>query len=480
MSLINQVRTFARRHDLWRPDTRVIAAVSGGSDSVALLFLLHELAARGEFVLDSVAHLNHLIRGDAALRDEAFCRDLAERLQLSFVSRRVDVPALAAESGQSVELAARNARQRFFLDALVERGSDRIATAHTRDDQAETVLLRLVRGAGLQGVGGIRPRRDHLIRPLLECQRDDLRAELVQRDEAWCEDESNLDYLHPRNRVRHELLPYLARHFNPSIAEALARVADLAQADDKWLAEEAAAHVATLVAAKGTTTEVDATGLVRLPEALARRVARTALETANPSRSYRLDEADLLRAVAAGEPLAAEIAGLRMEHFSGRVVLQKREVSAPSMAFCFELVIPGAVQQREAGWRLEAEGPRAVERPFTVDPSGQQVAVEAAGLGRALTVRNRRPGDRLRPVGLGGAKKLQDLFVDRKVRREERDRMPIVTDANDRIIWVPGHALAEEFRVTEGTNAVVVLKLRPIHPRGRESSPADGRKAERR
>src|SRR3954469_984061 len=178
MATIDNVRRYAARHSLWTPGTRIVAAVSGGSDSVALAFVLRDLAARNQLVLAGVAHLHHRIRGGAADADAAFCRELADRLGVPVVIGEADVPAEAHEHGVSIEVAGRHARQRFFREALASIAADRIAVAHTRDDQAETVLLRLTRGAGTGGLGGMAPLRDHLIRPVLDATRRELEAYL--------------------------------------------------------------------------------------------------------------------------------------------------------------------------------------------------------------------------------------------------------------------------------------------------------------
>jgi tRNA(Ile)-lysidine synthase len=379
-----------------------------------------------------------------------------------FVSERSDVPRDAQASGLSIEVQARRARQAFYDRVLHARDAHVMATAHTLSDQAETLLLRLVRGAGLRGIGGIRPRRDHLIRPLLDCRRDELRDELQQRGQPWREDATNLDTSNPRNRMRLELLPYLTQHFNPSVVEALGRTADLARADDDRLTEEAGVVGKALLhpAERGWT--LDAHALTELPESLARRVARIALETAGPGSSYGFEDAELLRAVAAGRQRAAEFGALRVERFGANVVLVHRGSRPEPEAFAYDLAIPGVVERAEAGWRLEAEGPSRHTGALAIDPTGQQVVIEASGVGSRLVVRSRRPGDRLRPLGLGGMKKLQDVFVDRKVSRADRERIPVIALETGRIVWVPGHALAEEFRVTDRTNTVVILKLRSI------------------
>jgi tRNA(Ile)-lysidine synthase len=466
VQLIERSRRFAARHELWSSATRVIAAVSGGSDSVALAFLLGDLSARGDVVLAAIAHLHHHIRGAEADADAAFCRALADRLGVPAVIGDANVPAEAKEHGVSVEVAGRHARQRFFREALTSVKADRVAVAHTRDDQAETVLLRLTRGAGTTGLGGMAPRRDHLIRPLLDATRAELQQFLRERNESWREDATNRDLAIPRNLIRHEVMPRL-RSINAQADSALARAAELLRGDEEFLERLANAaflrSVETDEAGETVTLAIDE--FLKLPTALARRVARYALETANPSRSYGLEEVDeLRRAVAADGP--AHLPELKVERFPAKVVLVHTGVhkvpgvhQAPSVDFTeLKLPIPGTVEAPRGAWIISADGPAA--KPEVMPSSASQVAVDAALLGMHLLVRYRRPGDRLHPLGAPGRKKVQDLLVDRKVPRDDRDSVPIVTTETGEIVWVAGQVLADPFRVTPLTTSVVVLTLR--------------------
>jgi tRNA(Ile)-lysidine synthase len=455
-----RLRRFASRHRLWQSGTRLVAAVSGGSDSVALLRLLSELHRQGELCLDAVAHLHHGIRGAEADDDEAWCRELAAAVAIEFVSGREDVPGLARATNTSVEVAARRVRYQFLEHVRRSRGADLVATAHTADDQAETVLLRLVRGTGLRGLSAIAPRRGTVIRPLLDCTRAELRAYLDAAGQSWREDATNLDVGHPRNRMRLELIPWIEQHFNPRVRDGLARLADHARTDDERLDREAAAATIGVVRREGDTVVVDRGGLAGLPEALARRVVRNAI-CVLAQNDPTLADVDRVGDVAAGRAGAAEVCGLRVEHSGGFVVLVSRGAPAlPSAPFRFDLSIPGSLEWPAGGWALEAEGPipRSAGSPLAHRPD--QVEVDATAVGTAVVVRRREPGDRIQPLGLGGEKKLQDVLVDRKVPAATRDAVPIVTTRDGRLIWVAGHVLADEFRVTTGTNAVVILKLR--------------------
>ena len=225
---------------------RVLAALSGGADSVALSTLLADAAPAGGYVLAGLLHVNHRLRGGAAEADEAFCRTIAERLRVPIVVERVDVAALARADGVSIEHAGHRARYAIFERVAAEQDADAVATGHTQDDLAETVLLRLVRGAGPGGLAGIRPRAGRVVRPLLGVSRRELREHLAARGVPHREDASNRDLRVPRNRVRHRLLPLLAQEFSPAIVDVLAREAAIARADADWIdgvANERAAAV---------------------------------------------------------------------------------------------------------------------------------------------------------------------------------------------------------------------------------------------
>jgi len=283
---------------------------------------------------------------------------------------------------------------------------------------------------------------------------------LTARAETWREDTTNADLTHPRNRVRHELVPYLERHFNPAARRVLARLSDVARSDEDALSRHGAAASVGLIDIRHGRVRIATTGLLALPDAVARRVMQQALDVMTGTRGSTRDDIDTVRAVATGDQLSADIRGVRVEHSGGFVVLVNRGTARPT-PFRYDLPIPGCVSIPDASWSVSAEGPYR-RRPGPPSSTSDEVEVEARGLGSSLVVRSRQAGDRIRPLGLGGQKKLQDLFVDRKVSREERDRVPVVTDRQGRIVWVAGHALGDEFRVSEGTNAVILLKLRRL------------------
>jgi tRNA(Ile)-lysidine synthase len=457
-NLIDRVSRYATQHKLWSAETRVVAAVSGGSDSVAMLFLLRELAARGAMVLAGLAHLNHHIRGASADEDAAFCRRLAERLEIAAVVGDADVPAVAQRDGLSLEVAGREARQHFYGEAMRSNRAQVVAVAHTRDDQAETVLLRFARGGGSTGLSGIAPRRGPLVRPVLDATRHELQDYLRSIEEPWREDATNQDRTIPRNLVRHEVLPLL-RAINPAADAALARAAELLRNDADFLETLAnAAYIQIVESTDNNKVVIRAGELTKLPPALATRVGRYVLETANPGRSYGLEEARALCAFAAGDAVST-LPGLRLERFGANAVLVIK--GSPSKAveeFELRLAVPGTVQAPYGAWAVSAEGP--MPTPAAFDRGAGAAMVDARRLGDHLIVRPRRPGDRLQPLGAPGRRKVQDVLVDRKVPRDDRDLVPIVTTEKGDIVWVAGQVLADPFRVTSLTSSVVILTLR--------------------
>jgi tRNA(Ile)-lysidine synthase len=248
--LLQRIRRFIRQHDLIAPGSRILAAVSGGSDSMALLHALHELNRTGELRLVGVVHFNHQLR-PAADADERFVMRAAGSLGLECTTGREDVAGRARREGRSLEDAARTARHEFFERARVACHADLVAVGHTRDDQAETLLLRLIRGSGPRGLSGMHPRNGAIVRPLLDCGRDELRSWLADRRARgaaaadYVTDETNSDVSIPRNRVRLELLPLLQSKFNPSIVETLADEAALLREVWNWMDEVSAPLLTT-------------------------------------------------------------------------------------------------------------------------------------------------------------------------------------------------------------------------------------------
>lgn len=467
MDLLVRIRRTIERERLARPGARVLVALSGGADSVALLLIARELERDGDLVIAGAAHLNHQLRGVDADDDERFCEALAARLGVRFLSERVDVAALAKAERWSLERAGRAARYALFERAADACAADAIAVAHTRDDQAETFLLRLLRGAGARGLAAIRPRAGRVIRPLLDVERHTLRAYLAAHGQPYREDASNADVSIPRNRVRHELLPHLQSRFSSAVVDALARAAALAGQDEEFLCQEAIKLARRIVLPDEAT--IDAAELAGAPRALSSRVALSALQRHAGGRAVTFEHVERLLGLREGQTVC--LPGQTAMRVGPTIHLTPtppdRAVQTAQIgfrtSFAVLLSIPGEVQLESQGVVVGAEhltDPAA--RQTRWEARGSEVGVAATRVELPLAVRSRRPGDRFRPLGAPGVRKLQDFFVDRKVPRGVRDTVPLVVDGRDRIVWVVGQSVAEEFRVTEPAQGVILLKVRHL------------------
>ena len=428
----------------------VLVAVSGGADSVALLHFLVGLAGAWRLRLH-VLHVDHQLRPDSKA-DADFVRALGTRLGVP-----VDVATVTVDARGSLEAAARVARYAALESSAARLGADRIAVGHTADDQAETVLMRLLEGAGVRGLAGIPPVRGRIIRPLIDLHRAALETELERAALSWVEDPTNRDPKFLRNRIRHELLPLLADSYSPEIASTLTRVSALAR--DTVAALDRAAEIE--LERLGTFGTGDVTlplGPLRtLPRQVAAEVLRQAagrLGSRAPLRAW--SHRGLKRVLAVPPPRRPfKLGGVTIE-VSGAFV---RLALAPLPALTTRpLGVPGRTELPEIGQALEARlrgaGAYAIPRELG------RVAFDADELGGPLTVRAPRRGERFVPFG-GAERRLKTLLIDAKVPRWDRRRVPVV-EAAGAVIWVANLRRGAAARVTSGTRHVLELALVPL------------------
>ncbi|MBE0476573.1 MAG: tRNA lysidine(34) synthetase TilS [Coriobacteriia bacterium] len=444
------------------PGAPVVAMVSGGADSVALLRLLASGTLAPGSPL-SVLHVDHMLRPDSA-EDAAFVSELCASLGVPVTVARYDVGAYAAAEGLNVEDAGRRVRYRFAeeeldaacrrADVAVERG--RVAVAHTLDDRVETVLMRLIAGAGPGALAGIRPVRGRVVRPLLRARRSQVTAYLDSLGQPWREDPTNRDISRTRARVRWEVVPLLAA-MNPRFAEAVERTADIVGEEDALLAEMAEAFARDFtetVETRGGAPElrVDRALMTTLTRPIIRRALRAALVEAFPEAS-RLEAAHLEALVdgVSSEGFARDLPeGLRAFTEYDTMVVCRAGESLPALAPAL-LDIPGIAELGEAG-SISAEE----VAPDAPTGGPETATVDADRVSGPLIVDSPREGDRMRPLGMRGTKKLSDILTDAKVPRRRRPVTPVVRDG-EAIVWVAGVRLSEEHKVGPETRRALRL-----------------------
>ncbi len=445
-----------RKQELIRAGDRVAVAVSGGGDSVALLLLLLELRADLGIVL-SVAHVNHELRGQESDGDEQFVVELSRTHALELHARTAPV----VEPNSGIEAAARKLRYDFFRQLAREGRVSKVATAHTLDDQAETIVLRILRGTGIRGLSGIHPRlvfegRDEVIRPLLDFRRTDLEGFLRDRGQQWREDSSNNDLDFLRNRVRHRLLPLLKEEFGLTAVENLADLAEIARAEEEhW--ELAHPEIQCGDSQETVECSLSLTALSKLPLAAQRRLIRGWLEVNAPDLSISFRLIEEVRDLAGGP------AGKKVELPGGHVVRRTQEGlclepasvhTAPS-DYEYPLLVPGQVELPELGIRIEV---LLTERSNVPETEREQL-LDPARLPKELTVRNWRPGDRFWPAHTKDAKKVKELLNDHPIVGADKRRWPVAVAEGRGLVWVRGFATPAEFEPPPGTGRVLWIRV---------------------
>jgi tRNA(Ile)-lysidine synthase len=457
---------YIRKHELLKAGDRVGIAVSGGADSVALLRLLLELRKEIGIIL-SVVHFNHKLRGAESDKDERFVAELAHRQRFEMLCESGEVAACAAEKHLSLETAAREMRYRYFRQLLLAGRVNRIATGHTLDDQAETVLLKIVRGAGGRGLAGIYPQLSvdgsqltdssaSIIRPLLGTRRRELEAYLLGLGQSWREDKSNRDLRHMRNRVRHGILPRLERYLNPAVREAFAETAEIARSEEEYWDREIARVLPVVWRTAAGCGALGVSVLSDLPLALRRRVVRAASE----SLGLRLDFAhvEAILALASESADAPRSTGLQ----DGWVVSKKKGglcfesiASRPQKSeYEYRLCVPGSVEVRETESRFET----LLVPGNAAGRYNPEDLLDGALLGVELKVRNWRAGDRFWPAHTKLPKKIKELLAERKVVGSERKLWPVVVSGSD-VVWVRGFPAPARLRL-RSDKAVLIREVR--------------------
>ena len=323
--LLQQIRQTIRRERLLPPGSRVLVGLSGGADSVALTHILLDLSQHGGYTVAALAHFNHQLRPTAD-RDEAFCRGLAAQLGLELQVERTDVGEYARSQRLSVEDAARRLRYAFLVKAAGRCAADQVAVGHTLDDQAETVLFKLIRGAGATGLGGISPRKGVIVRPLLDVTKRELTGFLTERGIAWMEDETNGDLSNPRNRLRQVVLPELERTY-PGASRAIARAGESVRTDAEWLDQLAEALFMTVSHRTPTGLELDVQRLTTEPRPIVRRVLLMALRVVSGDREVGLDHIRAAEDILGRSSGGTDVPGARLELQREKLVLSLQGAS---------------------------------------------------------------------------------------------------------------------------------------------------------
>ncbi len=452
-----------RNYNLIDKGDQIVIGVSGGPDSMVLLYLLLDIRKYIPFDVH-VAHVNHGVRGKAAHEDEEFVKRICEDLNLSFYNIRVDMNKYAKDHNMTAEEAGRKLRYGFFREVLKKQGKGKIAVAHNRNDQAETLLMRFMRGTGIYGLKGIPYKRGNVIRPLLDISREEIEAYVEKNKIRTRLDKTNLEPIYNRNKIRLELIPYIEENFNPNIVETLARFSKLISIESDYLDELTSDFYLKVVKKRDKGSIILDRGKFNLlHKSMQQRIIRNAIEDIQGSLQGFT------------EKHINNIMSLFLEGDTGKTIHLIHNIIAKTSYMDLIIEKKKHLEVKDYSHRLNINGSTYVEELDcylkTKVLSKEECEIDFSNrfikyfdydmMSNCLHVRNRRDGDRFNPIGMKGRKKLKDFFIDEKIPKEKRDLIPLIVNGED-IIWILGYRISNKYKVTEKTKNIIIIERQKI------------------
>lgn len=455
--VINIVKATIRQRGLIKNGDAVLVALSGGADSVCLLDVLCSL--KDELGISvAAAHLNHMIRGAEADRDEAYAAELCTKIGIPFYAERIDVPKISLQQGISEELAGRNARYDFFKRICKKYGYTVIATAHNKNDRAETVLMRVMRGTGIDGLCSIKYKRDDgVIRPLLDVMRCDIEEYCKEKNLEYCTDSTNSSTDYTRNKVRCELIPFIEKDFNPSIIDSLCVLADNSMEDAKFINEYAQRLYNRINSPmpKRKPTIIDIASLQMVNESIQSRIIRIAAREVmgvkyNLSRVHIKAIKDLMNKETGASLTLPDRLIVSVKYGWIEFITDEQAKASKTDEFSYPIEISDKLQTDALDIAF-----KVVDKNYTKQSNEMVINYEMLE-GRSLFIRNRRIGDKMVFFKDGRTRKLKDYWIDKKVPRTERDKIPLLC-ADKEIVAIIGDRISEKFKANEDTQKILVV-----------------------
>lgn len=463
--LIEKVEETIQRESLLEQGESVLVALSGGPDSACLLNVLNGLKKKYSLKLYAF-HLNHQIRGIDAHKDALYSLKLAQGMNVPCFTLSLDVPQLSKEEKTTMEEEARNQRYKAMLGLIKRLGINKIAVAHNLDDQAETVLMRIIRGTGLNGLKGMEYKRDDIIRPLMDVDKKQILNYCNSNNLSPCIDKTNLEDEYTRNKIRLKLIPFIEQEFSAKFKENICKMSNVLREDNNLIEETAYSEYKKTSARTDENTiklELDeeyAPTNIAILKRLIRNCIRDLVGNLEGIEGVHLaDVVNLIRNGKNGSRINIP-KGIIVYKNNDSILFTTVEIKKELNYFDYEIKIDGITQIPEIGKIVETKlmpKDRCIQLPTGVYTK----AFDIDKIKGSLRVRNRAIGDKIRPVGLGGTKKIKDIFIDAKVPLEKRDEIPLIVD-DEKIIWVCGLKISEESKIGEATETVVRISIKDL------------------
>ncbi|MBN1380822.1 MAG: tRNA lysidine(34) synthetase TilS [Deltaproteobacteria bacterium] len=474
--MIQKVAETIKKYEMLKENDRVIVAVSGGPDSVALLNVLMTLAEGFNLSL-VMAYLNHNLRGLESIREEVFVRQLSQSLGLPLESRTVDIHCLRSQRarGMSIEEIGREERYRFLFEMLNKYSAQKIALGHHFNDQAETIFINFIRGSGLEGLKGIPPVRDQvIIRPLIECTKDEISDYLSSRKFSFVLDASNAENIYLRNKIRNNLIPEIKQTYNPSFEQALHQTSQIIRLENDFMkkkTDEALAEMHLDITARDFL--IDIPELLLLHEAIQNRILKRLLQNISPAKKgIAFIHIQALRRLIIGKNVWSSInlpfgIEARREYDELKICRRANQRNDKASgtkcgnkpAFQYNNIeIPGEIRIREYDLSIKFDLIKDAD-PQKLDFNEEKIVyMDYDRIIPPLTVRNMIPGDRIKPLGMKGTQKLKSFFINNKVPRNRRYKIPLLADRQS-IIWIATMRISEYVKVTDKTSTIVKAEI---------------------
>ena len=450
---------FITDNELIEKGDRVIVGLSGGPDSICLLHLLNEV--REEFKLKIIAvHINHMFRGKEADCDEEYARGMCERLNIPFYAKRIDVADYAKKGGLSSETAGREVRYNYFKEILQKNKMNKVATAHNANDQAETILMRVMRGTGLEGLGGIPVKREGIyIRPILFMKREEVEKYCIEKDLKPRIDKTNMERIYNRNKVRLDILPYMKSNFNEDVVEAINRMAMLLQMDNQFIQKQVQKYYDEFCVEEHRTISIKKEAFL-LEESIISRLIRKAinevcgnkydLELKHIKDIIQLQKLETSKKIDLPNGIMA-INVYKNINIKSKEKIKIDENNMEELEFSIEDCLHKEINFQNYVFRFEV-----VDKNINIKDSCLIKYFDYNKIEDNIIIRNRKDGDKIKPLGMSGSKKLKDIFIDMKIPREHRDTIPIIQFGDD-IGWIVGLKISEKFKITSETGKVLKI-----------------------
>jgi len=460
MIMIDKVQKTINRYQMLDEGDTVVVALSAGPDSCALFSVMVDLGREYDLKI-IVAHFNHGLRSGESDAEELFSRNLAEKYRLPFASGKMDSPS--GPRGVSPEDYYREERYRFLDQVAAEYQAEKIALGHHLSDQAETVLLNMLRGSGMEGIKGILPVRDRrFIRPLIDITRAEIMEYLDRKGLRYCTDSSNRSSAFLRNRIRMELIPLLKERYNPRIEQGLAKMARIVHRDHTCLDDEIHNVLdSENIQKNNNITSFSAGYFLRLPEALRYRLVKAVLEEMTGDGkgiyySHIQALVDLAGKNDTGKQISLPFGIIAARQYD--VVLIKKGEAADKKDYQYSISIPGTVDLKERGIIISARQGRLDEVDLKKRDS---FYLDLDAVRGPLSLRNRRPGDWFEPLGTVGRQKIKKLFIDHKIPRPDRNNIALLADEIS-VLWIENMHLSERVKISRKTNRVLIMEIKRL------------------